>query len=370
MTSISGNFFRPGTATSQPATLERDGTGEGRYTVTTEAGDIFNGLQIARTSERLPGVVRAISFTDANVFHTRDDDAVDALLGGSGGFSGWLLRTESSLVKSGIIAVLTVLLIIGVFRYGTPALAYVGAHLTPLNVMTAMDAGVLATLERATMQPTKLDEETQARLTARFDELVQDSGFDAVPLRLHFRDGGRIGANAIALPGGSIVMTDQLVARSKHDGELAGVLAHEIAHVEKRHSLQQIYRLAGVWFMLGVIGGDAGQIVESLAGTAVAFSTLSYARGFETEADMRSAELMVAANADPLAFIDLIDRVTKHSEGTGLGSLVRSHPGRVERRAAVCAHLKTLIEDYDCERGDVSDDLSGLPGLHSVRPAA
>ena len=60
-----------------------------------------------------------------------------------------------------------------------------------------------------------------------------------------------------ALPGGTVILTDQLVALAKNDDEIAGVLAHEIGHVKHRHSLKQLYRVLGIGFMISVIGGDS-----------------------------------------------------------------------------------------------------------------
>ena len=171
------------------------------------------------------------------------------------------------------------------------------------------------------------------------------SGETSLPLKLLFRDGGRLGANAIALPGGTIILTDQLVALAEKDDEIAGVLAHEIGHVTGRHSLKQIYRVLGIGFMITIIGGDSGQIVEDVIAQAVAIESLSYSRNFEIDADRQSVAIMVEAGRDPMAFVDLLDRIlgqsSKDAKDTDTGWL-STHPGNADRRKEVAAYLESL----------------------------
>src|SRR6185436_5206099 len=148
-----------------------------------------------------------------------------------------------------------------------------------------------------------------------FAALQGHAGSAGQGARLLFRDAPRIGANAFALPGGTIVLTDGLVAAAQSDDEILGVLAHEVGHVEGRHSLQQIYRAAGLAVMALLIAGDSSEIVDNVVSQASALTLLSYSRGFEADADQRSVALMQAAGRDPGAFLDLIDRLSAGAKG-------------------------------------------------------
>ena len=240
------------------------------------------------------------------------------------------------------------MLLIGTFRYGLPAMANAAAAVTPKAVFSLIDAGALDTVDRVFFSESNLDQSRRQELTSIFEELIEVAGEESPPLNLLYRDGGRIGANAIALPGGTIILTDQLAALAEKDDEIAGVLAHEIGHVAERHSLRQIYRVLGVAFMVSVIGGDSGQIVEDVIAQAVAIESLSYSRKFESEADRYSVEVMLKAGRDPFAFVDLLDRVVgKHSgsaskaegEDTGWFS---THPGNQDRRRDVAAYVDAI----------------------------
>ena len=112
-----------------------------------------------------------------------------------------------------------------------------------------------------------------------------------------------------ALPGGTIVLTDALVRLARSDAEILGVLAHEIAHVEERHELRQLYRALGLSVMISLIGADSREIVDEVVGQAGLLLSLSYSRRFEAAADRRSIELMRAVQQDPGALASILERL-------------------------------------------------------------
>ncbi len=299
-------------------------------------------------TDRLGNVARKISFQDGSVFECSDNDAVDAFFDHGSSFFGRLTRAESSWKFVGFAAIATVAVLIGIYRYGLPAMASAAASVTPASISKLIDAGALDTVDRVLFSESSLEEDRKAELTTLFGKLVKTSGESSPPLRLLFRNGGRIGANAIALPGGTIILTDQLVALAEKDDEIAGVLAHEIGHVSGRHSLKQIYRVLGIGFMVTIIGGDSGQIVEDVIAQAVAIESLSYSRKFESEADRHSVSVMLEADRDPYAFVDLLDRVvgaaTKDAKETATDDTgwLSTHPGNADRRRDVAAHVEAI----------------------------
>jgi len=336
---LEGRYFAPGSSASIEAELS--GT-PGNLQITPADGSAVRQVSLVQVSDRLGSVPRKITFHDGSVFECDDNDAVDAFLDQGSSFFSRLTRAEGS-VKFAVFAVVaTVALLSGIYRYGLPAMASGAAAVTPPAVIQIIDAGALDTVDRVLFSPSRLEDKRQAELTAIFTQLVAISGETNPPLKLLYRDGGRIGANAIALPGGTIILTDQLVALAKNDDEIAGVLAHEIGHVELRHSLKQIYRVLGIGFMVSVIGGDSGQIVEDVIGQAVALESLSYTRKFESEADRHSVKVMVEGARDPFAFIDLLERIGGKSAKKKKTGWLSTHPGNTDRREDVAAFIKAL----------------------------
>lgn len=110
------------------------------------------------------------------------------------------------------------------------------AFALPAKTDGLVGQGALAVLDKM-LAPSDLDAATQNKYRAfRSDEC--SGGGTGVNYRLLFRRGGRVGADAFALPSGAIIVTDELIALAKHEYEVVAVLAHEIGHVRNRHGLR------------------------------------------------------------------------------------------------------------------------------------
>lgn len=336
---IEGRYFPPGSAKAHAARLWSVG---GALRLAVEGGAEVRHPALDNVTDPIGSVPRKATFTDGGVFEAPAGADLHEILGDRHGFFARLARLEVNAKAVAAVAVLTVATLFGVYRYGLPLAASGAAKITPVSVMAMMDRGSLEAVDKAMFAPTGLGAEDRGRVQRMFDELADKSGQKAPPLNLLFRKGGRIGANAFALPGGTIVVTDELVKLAEKDDEIAGVLAHEIGHVEGRHSLNQLYRILGIGFMIGVIGGDASQIVDEAIGQAVTLQTLAYSRGFEADADRRSVELMVKAGRDPLAFVGLLDRITGAKGASAGTNWLSTHPGTKDRRETVSAIARRL----------------------------
>ena len=138
--------------------------------------------------------------------------------------------------------------------------------------------------------------------------------------------------NAFALPGGIIVVNTGLIRATHRPEELAGVLAHEIQHVELRHSLRAVVKelgLRGLWLL---ITGDVGSTV---AGSAVLqLTSLKFSRDAEAEADARGFDAMVASGIDPEGMIDFFDVMAAKDEASP-PPFLSTHPASAGRKNAL-----------------------------------
>jgi len=203
------------------------------------------------------------------------------------------------------------------YRWGTPwAAAQITRHV-PLAWEQQLSERVLTEIDAGYLEPSKLPPERQAELRAKFDRLAARIGPELrryptyqPRLTLQFRSG--LGPNAFALPGGTIVMTDAIVEQARvipgtGDTALLGVLAHEIGHVELRHTTRIVVEQGVLQIGLGLALGDVSSLVSN---GALLLTGLAYSRGHETEADcyaialMRKADLPVAPLADLLLGIE------------------------------------------------------------------
>ena len=141
-------------------------------------------------------------------------------------------------------------------------------------------------------------------------------------------------ANAFALPGGHVYVFEGLLAKSERPDELAGVIAHEMGHVEHRDGTRAVLQSAGLSFLFGMMLGDfvGGGAVVTAAQTVL---SSSYSRHAEAAADDYSVELMQKAEADPKAFGAILSRIASDKDG-GM-ALLRDHPETKDRIAAINA---------------------------------
>lgn len=142
--------------------------------------------------------------------------------------------------------------------------------------------------------------------------------------------------NAFAAPGGFIVVTNGLLGATRAPEELAGVLAHEIQHVTRRHVTRAIIREMPLRLAVSaVLGGSGGEAAAGVVGT---LGALSYRRSDEIEADVEAMRLLQRAQVDPdgmIAFMRTLE--ARHRSTPRLVSYLSSHPHTADRVAAISA---------------------------------
>jgi predicted Zn-dependent protease len=142
--------------------------------------------------------------------------------------------------------------------------------------------------------------------------------------------------NAFALPGGFMFVNTGLIRAAQSEAELAGVLAHEIAHVAARHGTKQATRgqIADIASIpLIFLGGWAGYAIRQAAGFAVPMGFLKFSRGMEKQADTLGLEYMYKAGYDPTAFLDFFERLEslEKKKPGAIASVFSSHPPTKDR---------------------------------------
>ena len=147
--------------------------------------------------------------------------------------------------------------------------------------------------------------------------------------------------NAFALPGGPMYVNRGMIEAARNEGEMAGVMAHELSHVALRHGTAQASKaqkyglLAGILGIGGqIIGGPAGAAAQ-VAGQGVGVYFLKFSREYETEADLLGAQIMARAGYDPHDLANMFQTIERQSGGGGGGGFMSDHPSPANRYARI-----------------------------------
>ena len=181
--------------------------------------------------------------------------------------------------------------------------------------------------------------------------------------------------NAFALPGGFFFVNSGLILKADNEAELAGVMAHEIAHVAARHGTRQATRgeianLATIPLIF--MGGWTGYGIQQAASILVPVGFLKFSRGFESEADMLGLEYMYKAGYDPTAFVDFFEKIEtleKRKPGT-MAKVFSTHPMTDDRIKSAQKNIQQLLEakpEYVLTTSEFNDVKSRLLAMHNKR---
>ena len=187
-------------------------------------------------------------------------------------------------------------------------------------------------------------EDLLARLTEPLLAVVPQHDY-----RFHFHIAEDECINAFALPGGPVVIHSGLVLRADAAEEVVGVLAHEIAHVTRRHTLRQVVSTLGLFTLVQALFGDLTGVAAVLTEGGAELLTLGFSRDFEREADDEGWRYLVAAGIDPRGMIGFFEKLRQEKEQRdGLGGapaylgFLSTHPTTPERIARLTRKLEGI----------------------------
>jgi len=297
--------------------------------VESDQGQNAYDLASVTFSPRLGNTLRSIYLPDSRVCETEENDAVDALLKrlGRGQINNLLHFLESKLRYLFAALVVTALFSYFFIVFALPSIAKETAQNLPASMVYRLDASTLATLDKTLLQPSVLSQKRQNTLREYFLRYV-DTTQKWPKVRILFRSGKQVGANAFALPDGSIVFTDDLVALAKDDKELLSIFFHELGHVQKRHALQSVLQDTAFYLLLSSIIGDVTAGGSAFAVLPTMLVESNYSRDMELEADDYAYEMMYRHRIEHKNFVAIMSRLMQetHESNTTSMRYLSSHP--------------------------------------------
>lgn len=338
---LQAQYYDGKTATAHPVSLRLDG-----QALWLEGADCTLCWPLAdvHISERLGNTPRRLSHAAQGHCEVSDQAGLDVLLRLAGKNQGWLDTMHHSLMWAGLAAVLIVLSMLASYRYLLPWAAEVIAMRTPEAVLQQMGRSTLDTLDRVILKPSTLDATRRQELVSAYERLRSPDAATS-DQRIIFRSSPRMGANAFALPDGSIILLDELVATTTDDNEIMAVLAHERGHIERRHALRMVLQSSAVGLAVAWYAGDVSTLLGSIPAMLL---EARYSRDMETEADHYAAQTLTLNGLSPCLLTGMLnkleaaharrrkpDRVTPNEPDSALDYL-SSHPSTAARAALIC----------------------------------
>lgn len=323
---LAAEYFDGRSARAHAVALRRDGDA---LAIAGEGVALRVPLAQVRWPERTRHGVRVAELPGGAALQCADAPAWDDFARHCGRGEGLVVRAQQSwhAVLASLLAL--VALLAGLYVWGIPAAAHAALGVIPASVDAAVGDVAMDSIDDEWMKPSTLDAAQQERLREAFAKVLAAQPRDSVPLhRIEFRK-SRIGPNAFALPGGTIVMTDELVALVDGDAAvIAGVLAHELGHVRHRDGMRMLLQASAVGVLASVVIGDFNSL---LATVPVVMGQSAYSRDAERRADAESARLLRDAGLSPAVMVTFFEKIAQAQGEHRLGIAIASHPADEER---------------------------------------
>lgn len=341
------SYFDGMTAKAQAVTLRLAG---GDLVLTAEGINRSIRAADVQWPERTRHGIRVAHFADGGSVQCADAMAWDAWRQLSGQRDSWVVMAQQS--WRGVLVSVLLLLLLGaaVYTWGLPWAARAVVAAAPQSVDESLGQASLSAIDDSLMQPSMLPMDEQTRLRAAFTKALAAQPVGSVPAwQLVFRksrSSGILGPNAFALPGGTMVMTDEMVELVGGDEKvITAVLAHELGHVRHRHGLRMLVQATVLAGVTSVVLGDFSTL---LAGVPLLLGQASYSRDAEKEADAEAVRILKAAGISPDVMVTLFEKLEAKNnpaakgnkdqeaavaQSSWLGIAFASHPSDAERIA-------------------------------------
>lgn len=257
--------------------------------------------------ERTRHGTRVAHLPDGGSLHCTDAAAWDDFARACGRGDSIVVRAQQSW-RWVLASVFGMVLLIGAaYQWGVPWAARAAVPLIPARVDEAVGEQALASLDEHLLEPSKLPVAEQQRLRTAFAQAVKAQPAGSVPsYRLLFR-ASEIGPNALALPGGTMVVTDDLVDLVDGDAAvITGVLAHELGHVRHRHGMRMLVQVTAIGVVASAVLGDFSALLTAVP---VWLGQAAYARDAEREADAESARFLKNAGISPAVMVTFFEKI-------------------------------------------------------------
>lgn len=183
------------------------------------------------------------------------------------------------------------------------------------------------------------DQKVVLSILQKVKQLCSANGIESSSINVHVVNNKEI--NAFAMPGRHLVVHSGLIQFADNEEEIAGVIAHEIAHIESGHVVKKLGKEIGLSILLNLTLGDVGgEVVHNALST---LTSTAYDRSLEKEADLKAVDYMLKAKMNPRMLSSFLGKLAKQSQTPEVLQWVNTHPDSKER----VRYIEAKIVSYE-----------------------
>ena len=345
---LEGYFYESGSAHRRLATFNVEGID---FNLMVGDESIKSGeLSELDFSERIGNTPRRVVFKDGSVFETQDNNKIDevAFVGGNRHGISRLVQMLESKWRWALTSIVF-LLVLGYFITSV-MLPWAGrelAFVVPIKVNETISSGGMRLLDQRWFEPSELSDDKKNEIRVSFKDLIDALPNSEFNYKLYFRNIGE--ANAFSLPGGEIILTDELVRLSENPEQITAILLHEIGHVRHRHVMQQLIRSSLISIAISMATSDLTALEDLVVVLPVFVLESGYSQADEIEADTYMFDNMASLQMNPIHFANIIQIITQDKyniDDTAL-KYFASHPETSKRIENAIRKSKEFLGDEE-----------------------
>ncbi|WP_086481894.1 M48 family metallopeptidase [Oceanospirillum sanctuarii] len=333
---VQGIFQQAGCAAAQPAFAVVDSDGGVKILSTDQDVLEQHPADALGYSSVIPGLPAELHLPDGARFIPEDVSYRWPGLKPEAHIPGWLETHWIAVFAS--VVILPFFIWMMIFKV-IPAGASIGVALLPDSVAEESGEQTLAILDRFYMEPSDVSEAQQAQIRQQWHQALDALNIPRDNYRLNFRR-WNMGANAMALPNGDVILTDDIVElMADRPEQLTAVMLHEIGHVEHQHSMKMMAQATATSMLFALVFGDIEGAGEMVIGASASLLQSAFSRDMEREADAFAYTQLHKLGQSPTDFADAMSSLM-HSHGasesdskddSSLSNYLSSHPAIHER---------------------------------------
>ena len=298
-----------------------------------ETDDVIVSCNISevKVSSKLGNTPREMLFSSGEFFSFHADETIEAWLAQRGNKSH-IGQFEKSKVMIASALFVVPLLIFLIFTRGIPYIAIEFSEMVPESIVKLSSSQTLLSLDETLLSASTIAPSKQEELLKTWRAGLAPLFVSTAQYQILLRSSSSFGANAFALPDGTIVVTDELVELMEPYPEaIIAILLHEIGHIEHRHSMRYIAQTLATTMVVNYLLGDISGLIDLFVGTGATIIGNQFSQELEWQADDFAITKLSAHGRKPESFAQAMELILADKNESDLDKLFSTHPLLRER---------------------------------------